>query len=912
MSPARQFRLARFALLSVVAWLCGVPTVLTFFLLASQLQAGSTHFERGDADGNRAIEISDAITILGYLFFGNPQTLSCAAAADSNGDQEIDLADGVSILGYLFLGGTSPVAPFPACGADPAVPGLGCDAYTGCESGNQPPAAAFTATPGFGAVPLDVTFDASGSTDVDGTIGNYAWDFGDGATSAGKVTTHRFDAEGTRTVTLTVTDDQQASAIATRDIVIGPVNAPSSFALIQKALNAGEIDRETAVVYAALAAYGDPRLPAAFQGLLSEGGEAASWELELGFDALSAEHQALLAPFFLPPSADGSWLEIQESLRPGGGGKIEWQTFTSPKGRVKVWYQKRHPEDHDSAVLIKDHADAIWDDLAGAFGDDHMPPLDGAITDKPNGGDGAFDVYLVYLPGSVEGKNTGYQSMQCPACSYILLDPRGPLRSCRSKADAILSTVAHELMHGVQRTFPGFVTTRKNLWWVEATATWEESHYDKNADCEHTWAFDYFERPNESLDYDPELQVDLRRYEAYLWPFYLELKTGGTAILKSIFEKLAGMSTHKAIDGTIAGGYRERFPEFALYNYNQESFTENYRFDRIKIGARTSEPHNGRVVPSKESPFRFETSVNMGGKGAMDIELSLSIPNLSAVYYQFVFPDPEARWVLLQHELIEPGDPGRLQILYKIEGDPFWHHRDLTAEAEGGSCVVFCRDQKDQRLEKLVIIISNSEWTSAGVKKTLDELVSLSRPILKIRNTGCWRWQGDVTATETIADGDRQSTTTLKSKVTLEHSAEISPGGVNENCELRLFRVVSLETDWSHSGTLGDCSGTGKDHYTYTASNSNEVVLLVTDSREYLASGGWGDATGPSVRYRCPDPLDDYDYNVLRFFWWRANESGGADLPVVKNNGVLDGTMTALEGPGSITWTWKLNPISEP
>jgi len=61
-----------------------------------------------------------------------------------------------------------------------------------------PPVAAFTATPTSGVVPLTVTF-TNGSTNAE----SYAWDFGDGWTSGKTNPTHRYDAIGAYTVTLT-------------------------------------------------------------------------------------------------------------------------------------------------------------------------------------------------------------------------------------------------------------------------------------------------------------------------------------------------------------------------------------------------------------------------------------------------------------------------------------------------------------------------------------------------------------------------------------------------------------------------------------------------------------------------------------------------------------------------------------
>jgi PKD repeat protein len=56
-------------------------------------------------------------------------------------------------------------------------------------------------------VDVPVTFDGSGSSDPDGTIVSYGWDFGDGNTGNGPTPTHTYAADGTFNATLTVTDN---------------------------------------------------------------------------------------------------------------------------------------------------------------------------------------------------------------------------------------------------------------------------------------------------------------------------------------------------------------------------------------------------------------------------------------------------------------------------------------------------------------------------------------------------------------------------------------------------------------------------------------------------------------------------------------------------------------------------------
>ena len=121
--------------------------------------------------------------------------------------------------------------------------GVGCGDGGGNGGGaaNQSPTASFTATPTTGNAPLDVAFDASASGDSDGSIVNYAWNFGEGSTGIGSTVSHTYTAAGSYTVTLTVTDDDGATDSATENIsvttatttytVSGTILAPANAAI---------------------------------------------------------------------------------------------------------------------------------------------------------------------------------------------------------------------------------------------------------------------------------------------------------------------------------------------------------------------------------------------------------------------------------------------------------------------------------------------------------------------------------------------------------------------------------------------------------------------------------------------------------------------------------------------------------
>jgi PKD repeat protein len=67
----------------------------------------------------------------------------------------------------------------------------------------------------------DVAFDASASTDSDGKVKSYQWQFGDGAKSLGVKARHRFELPGTYEVKLTLTDNEGGTGTSVRRLSVG-------------------------------------------------------------------------------------------------------------------------------------------------------------------------------------------------------------------------------------------------------------------------------------------------------------------------------------------------------------------------------------------------------------------------------------------------------------------------------------------------------------------------------------------------------------------------------------------------------------------------------------------------------------------------------------------------------------------
>lgn len=94
---------------------------------------------------------------------------------------------------------------------------------------NAKPVAAIAADATTGIAPFAVSFDGGNSSDLDGSIVAYAWDFGDGTTSTGSFCQHQFTSPGTYTVQLTVTDDQGATGTTSVNVVVLDPNSYKTY-----------------------------------------------------------------------------------------------------------------------------------------------------------------------------------------------------------------------------------------------------------------------------------------------------------------------------------------------------------------------------------------------------------------------------------------------------------------------------------------------------------------------------------------------------------------------------------------------------------------------------------------------------------------------------------------------------------
>jgi len=157
---------------------------------SSEAAIGNHAFIWNEADG--IVDLNSTITEPGWV-------LSSATAINDHGEiTGTGLHNGL-VHGYVLSNSSIPVSP---------------------PVQNEAPEAVASANVYSGKAVLMVIFDASASTDADGTIVGYSWDFNDGSFSTAVNPAHEFINPGKYLVTLVVTDDKGLTSSTQVEITV--------------------------------------------------------------------------------------------------------------------------------------------------------------------------------------------------------------------------------------------------------------------------------------------------------------------------------------------------------------------------------------------------------------------------------------------------------------------------------------------------------------------------------------------------------------------------------------------------------------------------------------------------------------------------------------------------------------------
>jgi len=631
-------------------------------------------------------------------------------------------------------------------------------------------------------------------------------------------------------------------------------------ALIAVALAQNRISAEQALMYRVFARFGDERLPAEFDGAPTSGADHMLMrEVSGKLPTLSQAAQDALLPFLLPPIYAQSWYAQQLGRAPrAAAAAVRWpptaagrerpQALTvnceatlNPDGWLKrstahfnIYYVDLErfgiQTEKIKSQLIADVVEEVYLSMTGLLQRFPISDLDKAC----NGGDGAVDIYLhAGQPMKELGSVTTYPGSCQNAPSYMSLNTQhfvfvGAADRPAAEARRIVKGVlAHEITHVLQFTMDRKAACSDYEWFDEATAEWAMDHIDPGFDkfedginklsTTHSRTGEFLlaylgknhmasmEKPGSD-----ESAVE-HGYAEYLFFQYLARKYAPGTI-KQIFDATTGNASVEAIEAVLAarGGMKAVWPEFAqtLWNGRADQVLDYWsKEDHYDYGlANIFAPSTGDRFAASLGHLK-SLEIDQKGQPRATFKLldnALQLPGEfphdnyeiqpRAMFYEHLkFSDASVHSVYFLNPIaILPNrDFMKVQAVKKIAGT--WKPvEDWTQE----STKSLCRDKADERVEELLIIVSNSE-VNRGTERPFSIPKGFSMRV-STSNVGCWKWKGTASTEKTYDDPGESGVATGSAVVEFALASAAIPGRA-------VFDTRSGFVDGLQTGRLGAC-----------------------------------------------------------------------------------------------------------
>ena len=666
----------------------------------------------------------------------------------------------------------------------------------GDAGGNTPPPA--TTTPPFTLVPARAKLGVGESTPLFAARAASAVNWSSSNSGVASVdAAGNVQGVGRGSAVITATSSAGAASAAVGVFqTVGANRDPTSTKLIAAALAAGAIDAEQALLYRAWAAMGDARLPAAYDGAPDAAPDHMILrEASARMGSLSPATQDLLRPVFVPPIYALSGFAQQNAgngnAKPGDIGlhattincdatalSLGWRKL--PAGRFNVFYvdlglgDSYSAENRALATAVAAVAESVYGDETSLLG--RTAKSDAGLP--CNGGDGGIDIYLGTAEARTVAQTVPYEGRCADTAGFIVLNGSHFLvRGIATRAvtaaaevrDVLRQVLAHEFMHLLQMGMSRGGDCANLEWFDEATAEWAMDFVVPQIASGNggepgledgltkVGLFSFAKRRSGQFLAEYLYTGHMRSlekgvpdsfgYADYLFFQYLHRKHGNAAI-KRIFDAMAGGTGDlEAIAAAV--DMKKVWPEFALTLWNDVAgkvldywnSEDKYDFGLWDVFA-----HSGSLLgaPTNLKPLEIDQKGQPRATFALlDNALvnstsgAYEIAPRSLFYEHLKFTDATVNSVYLLNPIgaFPNAEYMKVQVVMKIGGE--WKPpEDWTREP----FKQLCRDKKSERLEEMLIIVSNSEVDRLNEKpfaipKLLPMRVSTS-------NVGCWKWQG--------------------------------------------------------------------------------------------------------------------------------------------------------------------------
>ncbi len=225
--------------------------------------------------------------------------------------------ESLSHIGYASAGSkTVTLTLTDSCGAQGSMTRTIVISNPDPCAGNQAPIAQASANPASAEINQPISFSAAGSSDPNGSIASYSWNFGNGSTGSGLNASHAYANAGNFNVILTITDN--CGAIATKTISVTITNPSQGLQADFKVYKLTHVDTQTGEETWEEIVLPNPDHP-------------VELGLRLKFDASPSSGPIAFAYF--SPGGGGAWpnggLKITQSFNAQGPKNVHLQLYNS-------------------------------------------------------------------------------------------------------------------------------------------------------------------------------------------------------------------------------------------------------------------------------------------------------------------------------------------------------------------------------------------------------------------------------------------------------------------------------------------------------------------------------------------------------------------------------------------------------
>jgi len=395
----------------------------------------------------------------------------------------------------------------------------------------------------------------------------------------------------------------EPSASAAPPVAFEPPDPePTGSQLIRDAVDAGELDPETGLLYRLYALMGDGRLPEEYRGEWTEDSVTLRILLD-NLDKLSSETRAAVLPYLVRPNdptshwstapATGSVRLAQQQT--GQPPCVDgWaHVVVTPQIPVMIWVRcsGEVADPYGKLEEIRGYMEELYGPMTTLMG----PPIGDEnvqgdlFADTPENGDGLIDIYIVgatsmATPRRIYNVHLGSAFDAPPyigatdaeaSSGYLVVTP-----AVAAGPKSLKSTLAHEFFHILQSAHnengtidcpPATNPCREDQlarhWFTEASATWSEHNFVPEARviAPYRWFYRFLGSAWSLTD-----TQDGNAYASWMWPLFMEQERGAQSIADAWIgmESQRGWANIQAAVGAQVP-FASRFRDFALRAWNE-------------------------------------------------------------------------------------------------------------------------------------------------------------------------------------------------------------------------------------------------------------------------------------------------------------------------------------------------------